>query len=167
MSFRTSRVYVTSLPPETLLACIEDYVCMGGMFLVIKRLQSDLPLAGHSWKDGFAVRINRPSEFSIVAKVSWDGEQSTIVVSMWHHVWIVPVFAVSIGIFLFWAIAYNGPGMLEAILAIILWFVVLTGFSIFQWYRGHVVMNMLADVLKRVTEETHAKLYLVPKKKGD
>ena len=58
--------------------------------------------------------------------------------------------------FLFCLIARSVPGILEASLAVVLWFVVLACFSIVQWRRGHHVMNMVAEVLQQVCAGTHA-----------
>ncbi len=157
-----ARVFVTALPPETLLARVEGYVCFGGVIPPLKRLLSDLPLAGHKWGDGFSVRLNRPSQFSVVARMDWDGKHTTVTVSMWHHVWFMPMFAVLTTAMLLWVFLRIEPTARVPLLAMAGFCVAMTTFFSFLHRRqGYRVMNMVGDVLERVSADSHAKFWQV------
>ena len=91
---------------------------------------SDLPFAGYEWGNGFSVRLNRPSQFSVVAKMDWDGKQTIVTVSMWHHTWFMPMFAILTTAFLLWVFLRSEPVARVPFMAAVAYWVAMTTFSL-------------------------------------
>lgn len=165
-----TQVYVTSLSPKQLLTHLSDHVCLGNIFSVLKRLASDLPLAGYAWDDGFAVRRNHvPNQFHVWTKIKWDGTRSTIIIHLGPRVLVMPLFVVS-SIYL-WihfvltpaATSVDHDGLAAASWILVFWVVAQGLFCLADWHSGCVTIDMVGQVIQRIAKEEKATCHRVPR----